>query len=154
MNQNELRAYLKERFQPIDYGLTYDDLNLYNWPTIWSCRLDDGNVIRCLGTRPDDKYKKGRRWFGVLLACKAADAYKPAGFALISHKKSDGWSRKHMISSKNDFEYVSSNPVDKANALHVEISSACLPRHPAVAYLFLVRCCSNVHIDTKNTKYL
>ena len=24
-----------------------------------------------------------------------------------------------------------------------EASSACLPRHPAVAYLFLVRCCAN-----------
>jgi hypothetical protein len=44
-----------------------------------------------------------------------------------------------MISSKNDFEHVSSNPVDKANALHVEISSVCLQRRPAVAYLFLVR---------------
>ena len=29
------------------------------------------------------------------------------------------------------------------------MTSACLPPHPAVAYLFLVRRCSNVHIDTK-----
>jgi hypothetical protein len=45
---------------------------------------------------------------------------------MISHKKSDGWSHKHMISSKNDFEYVSSNPVDKDNALHVETTPASL----------------------------
>jgi hypothetical protein len=28
---------------------------------------------------------------------------------MISHKKSDGWSRKHMISSKSDFGRVSSD---------------------------------------------
>ena len=57
------------RPQPVDYGVTYDDLNLYSsWGSrnAWSCRLDDGKVIRCLGTRGDDKYKKGRRWFRVL----------------------------------------------------------------------------------------
>jgi hypothetical protein len=42
---------------------------------------------------------------------------------MISHKKSDGWSRKHMISSKNAFEYVSSNPVDKANVNLPSIST-------------------------------
>src|SRR5437763_11727576 len=36
---------------------------------------------------------------------------------------------------------------------HCEISSACLPRHPAVAYLLLVRCCASMpfyrfHLDT------
>jgi hypothetical protein len=73
-----------ERPQPLDYGLTYDDLNLYSiWESrnAWSCRLDDGKVIRCLGTRPDDKYKKGRRWFGVLLGRSADSPYKAAGFA-------------------------------------------------------------------------
>ncbi len=48
---------LKERPQPIDYGLTYDDLHLYDnvgWAR--TLRLGDGNVIQCLGTRPDDKY--------------------------------------------------------------------------------------------------
>jgi hypothetical protein len=58
------------RPQPVDYGLTYDDLNLYSsWESrnAWSCRLDDGKVIRCLGTRDDDEYKEGRRWFGSFL---------------------------------------------------------------------------------------
>jgi Restriction endonuclease len=63
------------RPQPIDYGLTYDDLNLYNWPTIWSCRLDDGKVIQCLGTRSDDNYKDGRRWFSVLHYWQALHRY-------------------------------------------------------------------------------
>ena len=41
---------LKERPQPIEYGLTFDDLILYNqeWPKTWLCRLDDGKVIQCL----------------------------------------------------------------------------------------------------------
>ena len=53
-----------QRPQPIDYGLTRDDLNLYgSWE---SCRLDDGKTIRCIGTRPDDRYKEGRRWFASL----------------------------------------------------------------------------------------
>lgn len=58
-----------ERPQPVDYGLTHDDLNLYSsWESrnAWSCRPDDGKVIRCLGTRDDDKYKEGRRWFCIL----------------------------------------------------------------------------------------
>ena len=57
------------RPQPIDYGLTYDDLNLYSkldfFPS-WSCRLKDGKVIPCIGRRPDDTYKQGRRWFASL----------------------------------------------------------------------------------------
>ena len=72
-----------DRPQPVDYGLTYDDLNLYStWDSrnAWSCRLDDGNVIRCLGTRPDDKYKKGRRWFCVLHPWKAL-SYTAGGLA-------------------------------------------------------------------------
>jgi hypothetical protein len=71
------------RPQPVDYGLTYDDLNLYSsWESrnAWLCRLDDGKVIRCLGTRPDDRYKKGRRWFRVLHPLDAC-AYKVGGFA-------------------------------------------------------------------------
>ena len=64
----QLRALQKERPQPIDYGLTYDDLNLYSdLRTTWWCRLGDGKPIQCLGTRPDDKYKKGRRWFSLLI---------------------------------------------------------------------------------------
>jgi restriction endonuclease len=55
------------RPQPVNYGLTYDDLNLYSsWESLWSCRLDDGKVIRCLGTRDHDEYKEGRRWFCIL----------------------------------------------------------------------------------------
>ena len=54
-----------QRPLPVDYGLTYDDLNLYDRLGKW-WRLDDGNTIPCVGTRPDDKYKKGRRWFGIL----------------------------------------------------------------------------------------
>src|ERR1700756_3228384 len=56
--------------QPVDYGLTFDDLNLYNTYRSWSCRLDDGKVIDCVGTRLDDKYKKGKRWFGCLSAAE------------------------------------------------------------------------------------
>lgn len=54
-----LAALLKTRPQPIDYGLTYDDLHLYDTGS-WNetLRLDDGSVIQCLGTRPDDKYKE------------------------------------------------------------------------------------------------
>jgi Restriction endonuclease/GYF domain 2 len=58
------------RPQPIDYGLTYDDLNLYSdvpWTKVWRSRLKDGKVITCIGTRPDDTYKQGRRWFASLL---------------------------------------------------------------------------------------
>jgi hypothetical protein len=57
--------------QPVDYGLTFDDLNLYNTYRSWSCRLDDGKVIDCVGTRPGDKYKKGKRWFRVLYTWEA-----------------------------------------------------------------------------------
>ena len=31
-----------------------------------SCRLNDVKVIPCIGRRPDDKYKEGKQWFGVL----------------------------------------------------------------------------------------
>jgi hypothetical protein len=54
------------RPQPVDYGLKYDDLNLYSRAGMW-CRLDNGNVIQCVGPRPDDKYKEGKRWFGRLI---------------------------------------------------------------------------------------
>jgi len=70
---------LKVRPQPIEYGLTYDDLHLYDHIN-WHCPLDDGKVIRCLGTRADDKYKEGKRWFNVLLGCRA-DASKAAALA-------------------------------------------------------------------------
>lgn len=56
------------RPQPVDYGLTHDDLNLYSdLRTCWWCPLDNGKTIQCLRARPDDKYKKGRRWFRVLI---------------------------------------------------------------------------------------
>jgi hypothetical protein len=74
------------RPQPIDYGLTHDDLNLYSdLRTCWWCRLDDGKVIQCRGTRlrPDEKYKKGRRWFCVLHPLYAC-AEKAAGFAFFA----------------------------------------------------------------------
>ena len=55
------------RPQPVDYGLKRDDLNLYdNLRTWWWCQLPNGQKIQCLGMRSDDKYKKGRRWFGGL----------------------------------------------------------------------------------------
>jgi hypothetical protein len=69
---------IKERPQPIDYGLTYDDVNLYNhWE--W-CRLDGGKVIQCIGTRPDDRYREGRQWFGVLRLPPSV-SYTVGGFA-------------------------------------------------------------------------
>jgi hypothetical protein len=58
------------RPQPVDYGLKHDDLNLYStWESRyeWRCKLPNGQTIQCLGTRGDDKYKKGGRWFGFLL---------------------------------------------------------------------------------------
>lgn len=75
------------RPQPVDYGLTYDDLNLYSnldGGSIWRRRLDKGKVINCLGTRSDDKYKKGRRWFGRLIAHRRRyDNAFAAGFCLL-----------------------------------------------------------------------
>lgn len=67
------------RPQPIDYGLTYDDLNLYdrNWG---QHRLDNGETIPCYGTRWDDTYKEGRRWFGRLSRWNI-DASAPIGCA-------------------------------------------------------------------------
>jgi hypothetical protein len=73
------------RPQPVDYGLTYDDLNLYSTSEsryAWSCRLDDGKVIRCLGTRNDDRFKKGWRWFRVLHPLYGC-ADKAGGFAFL-----------------------------------------------------------------------
>jgi len=77
---------LKERPQPIDYGLTYDDLNLYENVRAWQAEAEDDKgpkrfptaeqvsasiqremghwVMGTRGTRPDDVYKPGRRWFG------------------------------------------------------------------------------------------
>jgi len=69
ISQSNSARIQKSVLSQLPYGLTYDDLNLYStWDSRneWSCRLDDGKVIRCLGTRDDDKYKKGRRWFCVL----------------------------------------------------------------------------------------
>jgi hypothetical protein len=67
------------RPQPIDYGLTYDDLNLYD-RNRGQYRLDNGETIRCYGTRPDDTYKEGRRWFGRLPRWNV-DASTPIGCA-------------------------------------------------------------------------
>ena len=90
------------RPQPVDYGLKFDDLNLYAWTwgsRTWMCRLDDGNVIRCLGPRDDDEYKKGRRWFCILHPWKArADnaggfavmAFLIGGVATANHRSSTG----------------------------------------------------------------
>jgi Predicted endonuclease distantly related to archaeal Holliday junction resolvase and Mrr-like restriction enzymes len=63
--------------------VTYDDLHLYD-NVSWSCPLDDGKVIRCLGTRPDDKYKEGGQWFCILHYWKDY-AYAPGvlGFWLL-----------------------------------------------------------------------
>jgi hypothetical protein len=62
-----MRQY-SERPQPVDYSLTYDDLNLYDEVfSFWCCRLDDGTVVRCRGTQSDDRYKEGRRWFRRLI---------------------------------------------------------------------------------------
>src|SRR5690242_15941499 len=47
-----------ERPQPIDFGLTCDDLNLYDEVINWWVRLKDGGTIQCLAARPDDKYRK------------------------------------------------------------------------------------------------
>jgi hypothetical protein len=55
--ETEANSY-SHRPQPVDYDVTYDDLHLYDHIG-WDCPLDDGTVIRCLGTRPDDKYKEG-----------------------------------------------------------------------------------------------
>ena len=80
--ETEAKAY-SARPQPVDYGLTCDDLNLYStWASrnAWSCRLDDGKVVRCFGTRPDDRYKKGRRWFWIVHYWKA-QAYTVGGLA-------------------------------------------------------------------------
>ena len=42
------------RPHPVDYGLTHDDLNLYdNLQTWWWCQLPNGQKIQCLGTRSD-----------------------------------------------------------------------------------------------------
>jgi hypothetical protein len=73
-----------ERPQPIDYGLTYDDLNLYDRLGQW-WRLNDGSVVQCRGTRirPDEKYKKGWRWFRVLHPLHAR-ADKAGGFAFLA----------------------------------------------------------------------
>ena len=59
----------ERRPQPIDYGLTKDDLNLYAYGGSrkhWDCKLKDGSVVQCFGPRDDDEYKKGGRWFGWL----------------------------------------------------------------------------------------
>jgi hypothetical protein len=70
------------RPQPVDYGLTHDDLKLYdNLRTWWWCELPTGQKIQCLGTRPTDKYKKGRRWFGVLIPTNWRVAEHKAGNA-------------------------------------------------------------------------
>jgi Restriction endonuclease len=54
------------------------------WPKVWRCRLKDGKVITCIGTRPDDEYKKGSRWFGGLLRHKGRyDTAWGAGFWLL-----------------------------------------------------------------------
>jgi hypothetical protein len=69
------------RPQPIDYGLTRDDLQLYDnlrWRTVWRCQLKDGKVIDCIGTRPDDKYKCGRRWFGAFISHRGIASGAPA----------------------------------------------------------------------------
>jgi len=68
------------RPQPIDYGLTYDDLNLYDG-TSQSCRFKTGETIRCYGTRSDDTYKEGRRWFTRLPRWNI-DASGPIGCAI------------------------------------------------------------------------
>ena len=47
------------------------------------CPFDDGKVIPCFGTRDDDKYKKGRRWFGVLFAGWETAGYKAAAVAFF-----------------------------------------------------------------------
>jgi hypothetical protein len=83
----QLRALQKERPQPIDYGLTYDDLNLYSdLRTTWWCRLGDGKPIQCLGTRPDAQDKQGRRWFSLLILRDWTDrerrGYTAGGLAL------------------------------------------------------------------------
>lgn len=80
--ETEAKAH-SDRPQPVDYGLTCDDLILYStWASrnAWSCRLDDGKVVRCFGTRPDDRYKKGRRWFWILHDWKV-QAYTVGGLA-------------------------------------------------------------------------
>jgi hypothetical protein len=75
------------RPQPVDYGVTYDDLHLYdNLDSFWLCRLDDGKVIRCLGTRADDKYKEGRRLFGRFIAPRGrsyGNAFTAAFYLLL-----------------------------------------------------------------------
>ena len=38
------------------------------WRTVWRCQPKDGKVIDCIGTRPDGKYKCGRRWFGAFIS--------------------------------------------------------------------------------------
>jgi Restriction endonuclease/GYF domain 2 len=68
------------RPQPIDYGLTYDDLNLYDKDSR-QYRLNNGETIWCYGTRPDDTYKEGRRWFGRLPEWNI-DASTPIGCAV------------------------------------------------------------------------
>jgi hypothetical protein len=71
------------RPQPIDYGLTVDDLNLYdNSRTWWWRQLPNGQKIQCLGTRSDDTYKKGRRWFGGLI---------PTDWRVAHHKASNAF---------------------------------------------------------------
>jgi hypothetical protein len=55
------------RPQPIDYGLTYDDVNLYNNLRAPWDRPIEGKYINCIGTRPDDTYTQGTRWFASLL---------------------------------------------------------------------------------------
>jgi hypothetical protein len=70
------------RPQPIDYGLTHDDLRLYdNLRTWWWCQLPNGQKIQCLGTRSDDKYKERRRWFGRLIPTDWRVAEHKAGNA-------------------------------------------------------------------------
>jgi Restriction endonuclease len=56
---------LTKRPQPIDYGLTFDDLNLYSGTGMW-CRLNNGSDVQCFGPREGNEYKKGSRWFGRL----------------------------------------------------------------------------------------
>jgi hypothetical protein len=56
-----------KRPEPVDYGLTYDDLHLYdNFPS-WYCQTKDGKTVECYGTSSGEEFKDGRRWFGIFL---------------------------------------------------------------------------------------
>jgi hypothetical protein len=57
------------RPQPVDYGLTFDDLDLYygKGGSGWRCKLSNGEgLVPCYGRRETDKYKNGKRWFRIL----------------------------------------------------------------------------------------